>query len=148
MAGSRQWLRQWVANEAKRDKPRKLALNLDIDNSAMASHYAYGTATPYVFGLARLAQRQGVSVFFNTARVGSQLKTARTLLTNAGYKVDRLCGRSSTKVGLVAGKKACRASFRKAGFVLIGNIGNRSTDFEGGGYKRGFKLPDYGGVLN
>ena len=34
------------------------------------------------------------------------------------------------------------------GFRLIANIGNRRTDFVGGNYMRGYKLPDYGGRLD
>jgi hypothetical protein len=44
-------------------------------------------------------------------------------------------------------KQRCRASFRADGFRIVANVGNRSTDFVGGGYERAFKLPDYGGRL-
>lgn len=143
MKGSRVWLDRRVAKNNKRDKPRKLALNLDIDNSAIASFYDFPHATPYVIRLARRAHNKGVAVLFNTARLGSALSSARTLLTKAGYTVDGLCGRSSSATGVAAGKKACRTKFRSQGYVLIGNVGNRPTDFEGGGYWRAFRLPNY-----
>ena len=50
-------------------------------------------------------------------------------------------------VTTVAGKQTCRQHFAGEGYLLVENIGNRSTDFVGAGYERGYKLPDYGGRL-
>ncbi|MFT4008637.1 MAG: HAD family acid phosphatase [Nocardioidaceae bacterium] len=144
MTGSRAWLDDRVAAEQKRKHPRKLAINFDIDNSAIASKYLHGRATPRVYGFAMHAHDQGVALLFNTARVGKQLKKARQLLVKAGYVVDGLCGRTSTKTTLVKGKQKCRAKFAKQGYVLVANVGNRPTDFRGSGYGRAFRLPNYG----
>lgn len=143
MTGSRAWLTDRVAAEQRRDRPRRLAINFVIDNSAIASKYLQGKATPRVYGFAMHAHRQGVALLFNTARVGKQLKKARRLLVKAGYVVDGLCGRSSTRIPLVKGKQHCRTKFAADGYVLIGNVGNRPTDFRGGGYERAFRLPNY-----
>jgi hypothetical protein len=148
MSGSQSWLAKRVAKENERKHPRKLAINFDIDNSAMASHYSPGDATPYVIELAQDAHRLGVALVFNTARVGSGLASARTLLTKGGYVVNRLCGRTTTKTPVYAGKQACRAKFISEGYKLIANIGNRSTDFSGPqDYGRAFRLPNYNNQL-
>src|SRR6188472_2131445 len=74
---------------------KKYAINFDIDNSTIASHYRPGTAIPRVLRFARYAKRQGVALLFNTARAGAPLKKARAELTKAGYRVTKVCGRKS-----------------------------------------------------
>ncbi|QLQ10509.1 MAG: hypothetical protein HZY75_09090 [Nocardioidaceae bacterium] len=144
MRGSRAWLGDRVAAEQQREHPRKLAINSDIDNSAVGSFYLNGKATPGVYKFAKRAHNLEVALLFNTARVGKQLKKARAVLRDAGYVVDGICGRKSTKTALVKGKQNCRAQFAEQGYVLIANVGNRPTDFRGGGYERAFRLPNYG----
>lgn len=45
-------------------------------------------------------------------------------------------------------KLGCRKQYEQQGYTLVANVGNRSTDFEGGHYEKGFKLPDYDGQLS
>jgi hypothetical protein len=127
----------------------KLAINLDIDNSALASHYRPGTATPAVLRLARHAHHEGVALLFNTARVGRPLKHARAELRKAGYAVTAVCGRSSRKEPVGHSKQRCRARFIRHGYRIIANVGNHVTDFSGAkNYGRAYRLPNYGGRLS
>src|SRR4051794_14338028 len=71
--------------EARVARPHgKLAINLDIDNSALATYYRHGTATPAVLAFALRAHRQGVALLFNTARHGRQIGSARAQLWRGG----------------------------------------------------------------
>jgi hypothetical protein len=45
---------------------------------------------------------------------------------------------------LAAGKQRCRDGFAAEGYTLIANVGNNDTDFEGDGYERAYRLPNYG----
>lgn len=123
---------------------RKLAVNLDIDNTSLATHYDYGKAVPRVLDFAQFARSRGVVLLFNTGRLrghGRQLLAARQL-TAVGYAVTQVCGRAAGE-GLVHSKQRCRRTFADEGYTLIANVGNRATDFVGGGYERAFRLPNY-----
>jgi predicted secreted acid phosphatase len=126
---------------------KKYAINFDIDNSTIASHYRPGTAIPRVLRFARYAKRQGVALLFNTARAGAPLKKARAELTKAGYRVTKVCGRKSRQEPVAHGKQRCRARFIRQGFTIIANVGNHTTDFSGPkNYGRAFRLPNYGAL--
>lgn len=144
MAGSRLYVRQRAARGGAR-----LAVNLDIDNTALASHYAYGEPVAVVLRLAQYAESQGVALLFNTGRVqgNGALAAVTRDLRRAGYAVDEICGRSSSSQGLADGKRRCRQHFVEEGYTIIANIGNRRTDFVGGDYERAFRLPSYGNQL-
>jgi hypothetical protein len=139
--------RAYLTRRAERGGGR-LAINLDIDNTALASRYDHGEATPPVLRFARRAHRLGMGVFFNTARArgDGNLHRAAERLRDAGYVVDRICGRRHGE-SIVEGKQRCRRQFRDRGYRLVANVGNRRTDFVGRGYERKFKLPSYGGRL-
>lgn len=143
MEGSVAWLRQRV-EDAEPDE--KLALNLDIDNTSLATHYAPGKPVKPTLRLAKEARRLGVAVLFNTARGAGHTDEAVEQLRAAGFPVDGICGRRRG-VTLVEGKQACRRDFVEAGWTLVANIGNRTTDFTGGDYEKRYKLRSYGNRL-
>jgi hypothetical protein len=127
----------------------RLAVNLDIDNTSLATQYDQGRAVARVLRFARYAESQGVSLLFNTGRVrggGAMVRVAATL-ERAGYSVTGICGRASDAEGLSHSKQRCRSRFVGQGYTIIANIGNRSTDFTGGDYERAFRLPNYGNQL-
>ncbi len=139
MAGSHAYLDQATA-----DKTKKYAINFDIDNSTLATHYRPGTAIPAVLSFATYAEEHGVVLLFNTARAGAPLEKTRSELTRAGYAVAEVCGRTSRKEAVAHGKQRCRARFVAEGYTIIANVGNRGTDFSGPkDYGRAFKLPNY-----
>jgi predicted secreted acid phosphatase len=124
----------------------KLALNLDIDNTSLATYYDTGTAVAATRRLVRYAKSKGVYILFNTGRNVSQRDRTIAQLKHAGYPVDGLCAHYKGET-LSHSKQRCRASFVRNGFHLIANIGNRSTDFTGGNYERAYRLPNYGNQL-
>jgi hypothetical protein len=144
MAGSGDYLRERTASSVD----EALAVNLDIDNSTIASYYddREAGAIRRVLRFARLASRLGVQVFFNTARPAALRQRSIDQLTEAGYPVDQLCMRRKGETRL-ASKQRCRAKFAAQGFTLIANVGNNPTDFAGGGYEVAYRLPNYGGSL-
>lgn len=127
------------------DQSVMYAINFDIDNSSLATHYRPGTAIPAVLSFATYANHShGVALLFNTARTGNQLKQARSLLAKAGYPVTEVCGRTSRKEKVAHGKQRCRAQFVAEGYTIIANVGNHDTDFSGQkDYGRAFRLPNY-----
>ncbi len=147
MRGSLAYLRQRARRARQNGVPvRRLALNLDIDNTSLASYYDRGAAVAPVLRFAREADDLGLQVFFNSHRPRSSWRTSWRALRRVGYPVDRLClARRGERV--VHSKRRCRASFTRDGYRLVANVGNRSTDFVGGRCDRAYKLPDYGGRL-
>ena len=127
----------------------KLAINLDIDNTSLASHYDYGHAVAATLRYAQHATDRGVVLLFNTGRTVGQGRLSRAAISlhAAGYKVTEICGRTSNSEGLAHSKQRCRQHFVDEGYTLIANVGNRSTDFVGGNYERAFRLPNYGNQL-
>ncbi|GAA3030217.1 hypothetical protein GCM10020000_03580 [Streptomyces olivoverticillatus] len=134
------WLRGRVGEDG--GKPTVV---LDIDNTALETHYHPGRANEPVLDVAQWAHQHHVSVLFVTARTSSS--SAREQLQQAGYPVDALCTREHGE-GKDDGKERCRKELTEDGYTITANIGNRPTDFEGGYYEKGFKLPDYGGRLS
>ncbi len=124
------------------------AVNLDIDNTSLASHYAPGRPVARVLRFARYARERGVRLFFNTARLrgDGRMRKARRQLERAGYRVAGICGRRAGE-GLVHSKTRCRRHFVSQGYTLIANVGNRDTDFRGGYYDKAYRLPNYGNRL-
>ncbi len=137
MYGSRSWINTAVARGGT-----QLAVNLDIDNTSLATYYAPRRPVPVVLRFAKFARSRGVAVFFNTGRREGRLRPIIKALRKAGYPIDGVCGRRSNE-RLSAGKQRCRQEFTAKGYSIIANVGNRSTDFDGGDYERAFKLPDY-----
>lgn len=140
--------RAYVGRRADQGGSR-LAVNLDIDNTSLASHYDYGAPVAVTLRFARYARDHGVKLLFNTGRIrgDGRLKKAKDLLRAAGYRVTEICGRTSTHETLTHSKQRCRRHFASEGWTLVANVGNRQSDFTGGGYEKAFRLPSYGGRL-
>ncbi|MFF7725360.1 HAD family acid phosphatase [Streptomyces sp. NPDC008001] len=134
------WLRDRSARHG--GKP---AVVLDIDNTALETHYHPGRANQPVLEVAEWAHEHHMSVLFVTARTSSS--SARKQMKDAGYPVDAVCTREHGE-SKDEGKARCREELTEDGYTITANIGNRPTDFEGGYYEKGFKLPDYGGRLS
>jgi predicted secreted acid phosphatase len=153
LPSKRQWLRDVdaaMAGSGKHldrtihGKHKKFAINLDIDNTSLATHYDPGAAVARVLGFVEHAHRHGVAILFNTARSGAPLKRARADLEAAGFPVTKICGRRPGE-GSAHGKQRCRKRFVRQGFTIVANVGNRPTDFSGArNYGRAYRLPNYG----
>jgi hypothetical protein len=137
MSGSRAYIRERVQRGGTR-----LAVNFDIDNTALASRYSSGSAVPVVLRFAKYASSLGVRLVFNTGRNENGLARAVEELRRAGYPVTAICGHRKGEP-LRTSKQRCRQRFVDDGYTIIANVGNRSTDFVGGNYERAFRLPNY-----
>jgi len=126
----------------------RLAVNFDIDNTTLASHYEPGAPVSRVLRFATYARNHGVSLLFNTARLrgDGRMQKAKNQLERAGYDVAGICMRRKGE-GLVHSKTRCRRTFVDQGYTLVANVGNRATDFEGGYYERAYRLPNYDNQL-
>ncbi|MFE3550846.1 HAD family acid phosphatase [Streptomyces kronopolitis] len=140
------YLEQRLAQVRSGEKP---AVVLDIDNTSLATYYDEGNPVEAVLDAAEYAHAHGAAVLFASYRDADSRRSTTEQLTSAGYTVDGLClkpgGHSPGKAQV---KLGCRKQYEAKGYTLIANVGNRSTDFEGGHYEKGFKLPDYDGALS
>jgi hypothetical protein len=146
MDGSRAYVDRRVARARE---GARLAVNLDIYNTSLATHYDRGAPVRRVLRFVAHARAQGVTLLFNSGRKagGGRVAHARRVLERAGYDVGGICLRRAGE-GLVHGKVRCRKRFVGQGFTLIANVGNRRSDFAGlRNYERAFDLPDYDGRL-
>ncbi|MCS0603601.1 acid phosphatase [Streptomyces sp. LP11] len=127
----------------------RLAVVLDIDNTSLATHYEPGKPVQAILGATRYAHQHGAAILFASYRdAGSRASTTRQL-RSAGYTVDGLCLKpESGHPDKATVKLGCRKQYESQGFTLVANVGNRSTDFQGGHYEQGFKIPDYDGALS
>ena len=143
MDGSRPYVRERVAARALDEQ---LAVNFDIDNTVIATYYDGGGPIPKMLKFARLLDKLGVALVFNSGRLANQQQRTVSQLTRAGLSVAGVCLRKKGET-LPVGKQRCRDRFINEGYTLIANVGNNPTDFEGDGYERAFVLPNYDGVL-
>ncbi|MFT4288701.1 HAD family acid phosphatase [Nocardioides sp.] len=125
---------------------KRLAIVLDIDNTSLASHYAWPKPVGRTLKLAKRATKLGVAVIFVTGRYDDTLDEVTPALTAAGYDYESACGRKLGEA-IVDGKQRCRAAYVDEGWTFILNIGNHGTDFVGGDYERKVRLPGYRGLL-
>ncbi|MEV6565336.1 HAD family acid phosphatase [Streptomyces kronopolitis] len=139
-------LEQRLAHVPSGERP---AVVLDIDNTSLATHYDKGQPVKAILDATKYAHEHGAAVLFASYRSPDSRSSTTKQLTSAGYTVDGLClkpeGHSPGKAQV---KLGCRKQYEEEGYTLIANVGNRSTDFEGGHYEKGFKLPDYDGELS
>lgn len=144
MYGSHELLRERVTTAKPNER---LAINLDIDNTSLASTYAPRQPIVAVQQFAQYAHDQGVAVLFNTGRDTAQEEHMRALLTSAGYPVDGMCTRHRGE-HVEQSKQRCRRTFVAEGYTIVANVGNRDTDFIGRDFEMAFVLPSYGDLLN
>lgn len=137
---------------AARNPGEKLAIVLDIDNTALETYFDwwFPPAVAPTRDLARYADSRDVDVFFVTARPDFIYPATHYNLDREGYPVAGLYGRSIPDLfdEVSAYKTAQRAAIEKRGYTIVANIGNNTTDLVGGHAERTFKLPDYDGLLD
>ncbi|GAA2302938.1 hypothetical protein Scani_09310 [Streptomyces caniferus] len=139
-------LEQRLAHVPSGEKP---AVVLDIDNTSLATHYDKGKPIEAIRSATKYAHEHGAAVLFASYRSPGSRSSTTKQLTSAGYTVDGLCLKpEGQSPGKAAVKLGCRKQYEQQGYTLVANVGNRSTDFEGGHYEKGFKLPDYDGQLS
>ncbi|GAA4105651.1 hypothetical protein [Nocardioides kongjuensis] len=95
---------------------KRLAIVLDIDNTSLATHYAWPAPIKRTLKLTRKAESRGMAVVFVTGRFEDGLADVTKALDAAGYHHhDGICGRRHGEA-IADGKQRCRASTpRRAG---------------------------------
>lgn len=156
--------RRIAENNASKNK-RKLALVLDIDETAISNYAAmrkndFG-ATPAnikaqenatnhpaikrVLALYKYAKKHGVTVFFITGRGENQRKTTTEELHNAGYSTWAhlyLCDTTTTHCTEKNFKPLTRKKIVALGYDIVLNVGDQYSDLNGGYADYVAKLPD------
>lgn len=134
------------------DPKIKPALVLDIDNTALESHYNGGAVTPAtapVLALARQAVADGATVFFVTARPEILRLWTEGNLRTVGYRWGGIYLRPTFNFqDNQTLKTNARIAIERRGYTIVANVGNSATDLGGGHAERTFKLPDYNGQLD
>jgi hypothetical protein len=125
----------------------KPALVLDIDNTSIATHYAWPKPVKPTLRVARHAVALGYTVFFVTGRTQGSADGVRPQLTAAGYTYADVYGRPKGQ-GLAVSKQANRAKIVARGYTVVMDIGNRNTDLWGSNVGHGIKLPSFNGLLS
>src|SRR5690349_6619109 len=134
------------------DPAIKAASVLDIDNTALESQYKGGIITPAtapVLAIAKQAHAAGAAVIFVTARPEIIKALTKENLKQVGYPNDGLYLRATFDFSSDQTLKTnARIKIEKAGYTIVANIGNNTSDLAGGHAERTFKLPDYDGQLS
>ena len=130
----------------------KAAIVLDIDNTALESQYKGGiitAATAPVLAIAKQAHAAGAAVIFVTARPEIIKALTKENLKQVGYPNDGLYLRATFDFSSDQTLKTnARIAIEKAGYTIVANIGNNTSDLAGAHAERTFKLPDYDGQLS
>jgi predicted secreted acid phosphatase len=129
--------------DSKEHSVAKPAIVLDIDNTALESYYQPNAPTPPVLAFEQRAVHDGYKVLFATGRSADTGGTLKQL-TKAGYHVDQLCFRDPSAASVQASKTACRATWTAAGYGIVANVGNHTSDLAGGNSGKQYLLPNYG----
>jgi predicted secreted acid phosphatase len=143
-------------------KPRKPAIVLDIDETALFNAPCFeavdwdlsGLATCAVTGMGvptpvralyRDARRHRVTVAFITGRPEALQSITQQNLNSAGYASGfqlTLRPATDTQDTVVPFKSGARAALEQRGFKILANVGDQASDLAGGHAKRRYKLPN------
>ena len=115
----------------RRASEKGLAVNLDIDNTSLATYYARGKAVPVTLRFVEVRRQQ--------ARAGGVQHRSRP--EGPGRQRSASCARRATRSAASAAaarvrprrtaSSAAASEFVAKGYTIIANVGNRSTDFVG-----------------
>lgn len=159
------YLEQRIKSSQGSKQQRKLAIVLDIDETSLSNYayikkidYARNTQQlrPYLFNgdstpikptlkLFKLALRNNVSVFFITGRNEAIRSATINNLNNVGYsgwKALYFKPGTYQASSVVPYKLGVRKKITEEGYDIVLNIGDQTSDLEGGYADRSFKLPN------
>ncbi|MEJ3744576.1 HAD family acid phosphatase [Actinomycetes bacterium KLBMP 9797] len=131
----------------------RAAIVLDIDNTALVEEYSsdpvFYPATAPILEIAQQAKADGAAVFFVTARPEIIYLWTQHNLGEVGYPIDGLYTRATFDFSSNETMKTnARIAIERRGYTIVANIGNNTSDLNGGHAERTFKLPDYNGQLS
>jgi acid phosphatase len=159
------YLKNRLATEEKKQSQKKLAVVLDIDETALSNYpdmllmgfggtyqqiiAAEGNGTdpviPATLELYRYAKANKIAVFFVTGRTESSRDATIKNLDHAGFKEwDGITFKSENyhEKSVVPYKQGARKDIEKQGYTIILNIGDQESDLMGQHADKTFKLPN------
>ena len=159
------YLKVRLEKNQKRKVKQKLALILDIDETALSNYPDMltldfgGTLTQIeeaegqgkdlaiepTLALYRFAKAHGIAVFFITARKEIYKEGTIANLENVGYKnYDGLyfLPTSYHEKSVATFKTSIRKSIAEQGYTIILSLSDQKADLKGNYAEKGFKLPD------
>lgn len=162
---ARQYIDQRTATNKRLEKPQKLAIVLDIDETSLSNYdnmlardfagsqkrihndmlAANAPAIKPMLKLYQEAQKNNVAIFFVTGRVSSEKQATAENLKSAHYtNWAGLYVRPDgyTKKSIVPYKSQTRSAITKQGYTIIASIGDQKSDLIGGFAEKTFKLPN------
>ncbi|MBR4674770.1 MAG: hypothetical protein IKP00_09925 [Victivallales bacterium] len=157
---------QYIQDVAKSKQYAKPAIVLDVDDTALDT-YEYqrgmgfghngklwhtwiamkrGKAIPPVLEFAKEAERLGYAIFFVSGRREAQREDTELNLKAVGYpqwtqffsKPDNYRAPS-----VIPYKTECRRKIEEQGYTIVANIGDMTSDLDGGYALECFLLPNY-----
>lgn len=155
----------WVKQRAgKRQSGERLAMVVDIDETALSNmpymrrlDWGYESTTwkawlidatcPAIVpvkDLCSTAADLGIAIFFLTSRTEGSRSGTEKNLAQAGFgRITRIYFKpDGSKEPPVRFKTAWRKTLADEGFVIIANVGDQTSDLEGGFSEKTFKLPN------
>lgn len=154
-----------IQNNQRSDKPKRLAIVLDIDETSLSNYESLkkndlcsgekqldeemsATNDPAIkptLGFYRFAIENKVTVFFITGRPEKYRKTTIKNLHKAGYKKwSKLFLRPQDyhKSSAIPFKSGKRKYIQSLGYTIVVNVGDQWSDLKGGYALKTFKLPN------
>lgn len=165
LTSAKNYLASRIQLNSKLQNPNKLAIVLDIDETAL-SNYPHLLAMDFSFmpkqmdtvinqsdakpltpilELYRYATEHNIAVFFVTGRKETLLPATIKNLHNAGYQHwAGLYTKPSTYIlaSTIPYKTQARKQITEQGYKIVANIGDQASDLAGGYSERTFKLPN------
>lgn len=149
----------------KTEKPARLALVLDIDETTLSNyqgiisrkfcddiklinhdiHKANAPAIEPMLALYNDAKKQHVAIFFVTGRRPDVQKSTEKNLKRAGYTSWHglyFRPKQDKNQSVIPYKTQVRANITQGGYTIIASIGDQSSDLTGGYADKTFKLPN------
>lgn len=162
---ARRYIDKRIATNKTSNKPQKLAIVLDIDETSLSNYdnifardfagdtkkihketlAANAPAIQPMLALYNDAQRHNVAIFFVTGRVSSEKEATAQNLKYAKY--DNWAGLyvrpdDYTEKSIVPFKSQVRKAITQKGYTIIASIGDQQSDLSGGFAEKTFKLPN------
>ncbi|MDX2345326.1 MAG: HAD family acid phosphatase [Legionella sp.] len=150
---------------SKLEKPEKLALVLDIDDTSLSNYKhiierdfcqnkhliksgilrADAPAIAPTLALYKNARKEKIAVFFVTGRRPDLQKATERNLKAAGYTTWSgifFRPKEDTNQSIVPYKTQVRSNITQQGYTIIATIGDQDSDLAGGYAEKTFKLPN------
>ncbi|MGQ3887986.1 HAD family acid phosphatase [Legionella sp. CNM-1927-20] len=166
---ARAYLKARVLSNKSIVPPKKLAIVLDIDDTALSNlstllkvdfsrnqkYFCPGAfetpdkAIPQVLSLYNEAKKHGVAVFFISGRSTDGLESTAESLKNVGFNhwdglflIPPGYKNKEGKYSISSYKEEVRQKITSEGYDIVLNLGDQDSDFVGGFSEKNFKLPN------